>query len=208
MTATDTATYSLTDEHRTQIAALHYVAWKDNARPLLQGVRIKYSGKKLSFTVTDSFRLVERAYDVAKNSKNNALEVTRLDGNRHGEIVVNAVALRDAFKAVKNAMLVRFIISDDSVTVATDLASTTLPRVVGEYPKVDQYWTEHPSIDPMQVKYLAINAQYLYDLARSTGRTPSKMQPVVLKGSDELKPIHVTMPNEGSWRALLMPVRI
>ncbi len=53
--STDTVTYSLNKDQVRQISALHYVASKDNARPMMSAVHIEYSADELVLTITDSY---------------------------------------------------------------------------------------------------------------------------------------------------------
>ncbi len=205
--ATPTVTYALSQEQNRQVAALHHIASKDLARPLVCGIHIKFSGDTLAFTVTDSYKMAERSYDVS-DGRPDGRNVGKVDGVNHGIVVVNAVALRDALNVVKLSPLTKLELGDNGVTVSANAMSITVPAVSGQYPNTDQLWTQHPAGDIFTAKHVAISAEYLWALSRSTGLTPKMMGPMVLTGTDELKPLHIRMPKEDGWRAILMPARI
>ncbi len=205
--STPTVMYALNQDQNRQIAALHHVASRDLTRPVLCGIHIRYSGDKLVFTVTDSFKMAERSYDVT-NKRPQDCNVKKLDGVNHGTVIVNTIALRDALNVVKSSLVTTLELGNDGVTVSANAMSLTIPTVPGQYPNVEQFWTKHSAGDVFAAKHVAILAEYLWSLSRSTGLTPKRMGPMVLTGTDELKPLHIRMPGESNWRAILMPVRV
>ena len=208
---TDTATYALGKSQGRQVAALHHVASKDRARIALCSIHIKYSSDELTFTVTDTYRMAERSYRAVEGpvGESNTLDVAHIAGVNHSAVAVDAVALRDAFRAVKAAHLVTLEVGASGVTVSAGETLVTVPAIDKDYPDTDRLWDLSPPANTLEgAKHLAISAEYLWGLSRATGRTPKDMGPMVLTGSTDLKPIHVRMPGEGNFRAILMPVRV
>lgn len=208
-TETDTATYAISKKQNREIAALHHVASRDSTRETVRGVKITYSDEALTFTVTNSYMLAERTYAISDGRSNDRIRIERLSGNGQGDVVVNAVALRDALNTIKTASLATFSVGIHGVTVSANNASITVPPISGEYPDADKVGRCNPPTDPYESEYMALNARYLWDLSRSTGRSSKDMDlgPLVLRGSTKLQPVHITMSGETGWRGLLMPVR-
>ncbi len=131
-----------------------------------------------------------------------------VDGVNRGVVNVDARALKDALAAVKSAIRVELEVGDSGVTVSSGGTSITVPAVSGQYPNVKRFWLDNVPGDTFTVKHLAFHAQYIYEISRSTGRTPSNMGAVILTATTELKPMCLRMKGEEGWRALIMPIRV
>ena len=214
-TPTPTYTYSIDKAQNRQVAALHHIAAKNSARPVLDAVQVVANDDSLTFTITDGYRLVERTYQVGDGSPRDH-NIRLIDTNTDDvvKVTVDSFILRDALNSVKTAIMVKFDVSTLGVTITSGGTTILAPAVDATPPNTDRLWKQWPISDAPLPSPVALSPVLLWGLARSTGRTNAKMtSPLVMSGSivgdtPTISPIHVTMSGEQGWKAIIMQVKV
>src|SRR6478736_680301 len=161
-------------------------ASKDESRPVLTGIQVRFEGTQLFMAATDSYRL---------SFKQTELEQSGPDL----EAIIPARALTELGRIAAGTETVALGVNENTVVFGTGDTWLTTRRIDGQFPDVEWLPAAYTG-EPLEIGF---NAEFLAD-----GVDAVRSDTVRLKLINPLRPGLITSADDDSFWYLIMPIRL